>query len=53
MYEQEAVFLINNKNLTSFGNYKTVACCIKLPVMETLVLTVMTAVDLASIEQLL
>jgi len=46
-------FLINNKNLTSFDNYKTVACCIKLPVMETLVWTVMTAVDLSSIEQTL
>lgn len=39
-------FLINNRNLTSFGNYKIVACCIKLPVMRTLVKTVMTAVDL-------
>jgi hypothetical protein len=46
-------FLINNRNLTSFGNYKIVACCMKLPAMRTLVKTVMTAVDLASIEQLL
>lgn len=33
MYEQEAVFLINNKNLTSFGNQKIVTCCMELPVM--------------------
>lgn len=46
-------FLINNKNLTSFGNYKIVACRIKLSVMGTFVKTMVTAVDLSSIEQLL
>lgn len=58
MYEQEAVFLINNKNLTSFGNYEILACSIKPPVMVTLkqillVKNMMTVVDLFIIERLL